>query len=93
MTTLLAAEQMAVNLTTWTFNDRFDSFTHWHPFSKGLYTQNSRACTNSNVKLNEPLALNPAINGRATRSIRFIAIYNHDILAAGMVKYDVIIVE
>lgn len=65
---------MAVNLTAWTFNDRFAGFTHWRPFIGG-FTYNSPTCTSSNVELNEPLALNPPINGQPSRSISFVAIY------------------
>lgn len=66
---------MAVNLTAWTFNDRFVGFTH--PFSTGSPIIRARA--NSKVELNEPLALNPAINDRPTRSISFVAIHSYDI--------------
>lgn len=66
---------MTVNLTAWTFNDRFVGFTH--PFSAG--SPITRAPANSKIELNESLALNPAINDRPTRSISFVAIHSYDI--------------
>lgn len=39
----------------------------------------TRARTNSKVELNEPLALNPTINDRPTRSISFVANHSYNI--------------
>lgn len=46
MTTLLADEEMLVNLTIWTVNDRFPGFTNCPPFAEGLGYDYSGAAWN-----------------------------------------------